>query len=268
MTPSPFSRLASGAVSGLLTGLAQAISGVKTFAETIIASAGIQVGSLFNTNGTGSTDVGVKIGVSPSDGSVNGSAKLASFRTGIGGTEVEAAHFLKSALVFPKTFAIKWDALGGNSWQIEASPDGGGSGVMRFGNNASRYMALRFSDGYTESSFGFEVNPTTTAAVAKLWGSANPGRFDQSGTDSTGTPGAATINKPTGISAIAAAVTTVVITNSLVTATSRVLITWHGDLGTQSKIPWVTRAAGSFTVNVGTAPAGAVSFSWEVSTIL
>jgi hypothetical protein len=89
------------------------------------------------------------------------------------------------------------------------------------------------------------------------------GRFDQSGTDSSGTPGAATINKPSGISSFVAATATVVITNSLATTTSRIMITPYGDMGTF----YVTRAAGSFTVTRSTTT-GTPSFGWTVSALL
>lgn len=89
ITPGPFSRLATSLVSGLVSIAAQTFAGVKTFTSALIASAGIQVASLFNTNGTGASDVGVKVGFSTPDGSVNSAAKPLSVRTGIGGTEVE-----------------------------------------------------------------------------------------------------------------------------------------------------------------------------------
>jgi len=88
MTPSPPPD-ASGTTRGLMGLVVQTFAGVKTFLATIVASAGIQVASLFNTNGTGASDVGVMVGVSTADGSVNTGAKPFSVRTGIGGTEVE-----------------------------------------------------------------------------------------------------------------------------------------------------------------------------------
>lgn len=88
-------------------------------------------------------------------------------------------------------------------------------------------------------------------------------RVFQSGTDSSGTPGAATINKPSGRSAIASGAASVVITNNLVTANSLVSITWEGDHG-QTR-DWVTRSAGvSFTVNLNAAAAANTAFSWTV----
>lgn len=72
----------------LLTG-AQVVAGVKTFTNAIVASAGIQLASLWNTNGTGASDVCLKVGTSTADGSMNGGAKLLTVCTGIGGTERE-----------------------------------------------------------------------------------------------------------------------------------------------------------------------------------
>lgn len=92
------------------------------------------------------------------------------------------------------------------------------------------------------------------------------GRVDQSGTDSSATPGAATINKPTGISAIASGATTVVITNILANANSRITVTWLGDHGAPRW--WVTRAAGSFTVTLSAPATANTPFSWEVASLL
>jgi hypothetical protein len=85
-------------------------------------------------------------------------------------------------------------------------------------------------------------------------------------TDSTGTPGNATINKISGSSAIAIGAATVVITNNQAVATSRIIITNTSANATCTGAPWiVTKAAGSFTV---TAPANctvaAATFDWFV----
>ena len=258
---------ASSTVRGLINTLAQTFAGVKTFLAAAVFSAGVQLGLLFNTNGSGSSDVVVKAGTSLADGSVNAAAKLWSLRSGLnGGTEVESVYMQKNAIVFARgtSSVIRWDNGGPNSWQIEATP---GAGFLRMGNNLVQYFGLRLSDGYGVSSYGFEVNNTSfTQAYFRVGGlGASLGRIDQFGSDTTGTPGNATSNSAIGRSAIAGGNTTVTITNSLVAAGDHVDITWHGDLGTQSKIPWVSTAAGSFTVNVGTAPAGAVNFCWRVA---
>lgn len=86
------------------------------------------------------------------------------------------------------------------------------------------------------------------------------------GTDSSGTPGAATINKLCGISAINTGDSSVVVTNSLVTAGSHVLITPHARDATCKELIAVP-AAGSFTVSGSAAATAPVPFSWRVCTL-
>lgn len=255
LVPSPFSRLASATVSGLVSTVAQTFAGVKTFTSALVASAGVQLASLWNTNGTGATDVCVKVGTSTADGSVNASAKLLSVRTGIGGTEVE-----KMWVESPGTGPVLRLASGVNSWGLESATAGS---HLWWKFNGTNYLVL-LNGGALRSGYGLEVNPAFGGTMAFQVGSS--GRVDQSGTDSTGTPGAATINKPTGKSAIASAATSVVITNSLCAAASRVMVTWHGDHGAARW--WVTPAAGSFTVTLSAAASANTSFSWEVSNLL
>lgn len=267
LVPSP-PPLATGTRAGLLDYLAQTVGGVKTFLGLIIASAGIQLGLLFNTNGTGASDVGVKVGVSQPDGLTNGSAKLFSARTGLnGGTEVEAFYVQKNAVVMAHSGStvLKWDDGGANSWQIEGTP---GGAYLRLGNNAVQYFGLRAADGFGVTSYGFEVNNVGfTQAFCRIGGqySATFGRIDQRGIDRSATIGADTQNFPTGINTLASGATSVTITNSLVTTSSRVIVTFHADPGGRY---WVTRAAGSFTVNVSATPGANAPFSWEVSTLL
>lgn len=253
---------ASGTVRGLVSLITQTFAGVKTFTSTLIASAGIQLGLLFNTNGTGASDVGVKVGTSTADGTVNAAAKLLSVRTGLnGGAEVESVYVTKTAIVFPSASNryIYWDNGGGNRWEIEARP---GAGFFRIGNNASAYFGLRLTDGFAMVGLGFDVDPGF--AGAPVFRANGAGRCDQRGTNS-GTVGADTQNFPVGINTLASGATSVTITNSHMTTTSRVSVTFHADPGGRY---WVTRAAGSFTVNVSAAPGANAPFSWEVSTLL
>lgn len=118
--------------------------------------------------------------------------------------------------------------------------------------------------GANQTGAPLRIDDSADVPIATL---AASGRLDQAGTDSTGSPGNATINKPTGKSAIAAGVATVRITNSLVTAASRVNITPHARDATCKELIAVP-GAGFFDVS-GTANAtAALPFSWEVSTIL
>lgn len=204
-------------------------------------------------NGTLAAHIATKVGTTTADASVNAAAKLLSVRTGIWGTEVE------------KLFVLKDGSLTSN-------------GEVKFNRFLTDTQASGFPAQLTGGSQGWMSESTTTIAdPSPLWRFRNfgadkafvmaSGRIDQSGTDSSGTPGAATINKPTGKSAIAAGAPSVVITNSLVTAASSVIITPHARDTTCKELIAVP-AAGSFTVS-GTANAtAALSFSWRVSNLI
>jgi hypothetical protein len=240
-------RNASDTRRGLVSTAAQTFAGAKTFLARIVASLGITSGAarldLRSDLGAGATDVCSVVGTTLADGSVNSLAKLFSVRTGLGGTEVERLAFNAQGVL-----------SGGSLFYIQVPSDGGGyvaMGLCRlFGNN----FTGNIFGSYNGAASVFGLNTAT-------------GRIDQSGTDSTGTPGAATINKPTGKSAIAAGASSVVITNSLVTAASRVIITPHARDATCKEIIAVP-AAGFFTVS-GTANAtAALPFSWQVAEMM
>lgn len=75
-------------------------------------------------------------------------------------------------------------------------------------------------------------------------------------TDSSGTPGNVTNNSPRGRCALAAAATTVVVTNSLVTASSSVHVQLLATDGAATQILTCLPAAGSFTVTFNAASTG------------
>lgn len=82
-------------------------------------------------------------------------------------------------------------------------------------------------------------------------------------TDSSATPGAATINKTTGRAAIAAAASSVVITNDKVTANSIILVQLETADATLTRVI-VTPGAGSFTVTGNAAATATTKFSFVV----
>jgi hypothetical protein len=82
--------------------------------------------------------------------------------------------------------------------------------------------------------------------------------------DSSASPGAATINKSAGRSAIAAGASTVVITNSKVLAASVVLAVLEDGDATATSIRVSAVAAGSFTVTANAAATAATKFRWAV----
>lgn len=83
-------------------------------------------------------------------------------------------------------------------------------------------------------------------------------------TDSSGSPGATTIDKPMGCAAFASSAATVTITNALARTDSIIELTMLGD-PTASAGVWVsTRSNGSFVVSRNTAPASALAFMFTV----
>lgn len=84
-------------------------------------------------------------------------------------------------------------------------------------------------------------------------------------TDSSGTPGAATINQACGRSAIAAGASSAVITNSLVTAASHIFIS-PGARDATGLLPIAVPAAGSFTLSTTANCTAALTIDWFVVT--
>ena len=236
--PPPY---ASGTVAGLVSTGTQLLAGSKEFLALILADVGVQSPGVWNTNGSLATDVAVKAGTTLADASVNAGAKLLSVRTGIGGTEVESAFFTKDYFI-----------VGTSSNNYHRAQIYGGAGT-------AGALSVQAPSGALIT--GAQDYVGTTLRVQAT------GRYDMAGTDSSGTPGAATINKPSGRSAIAAGVSSVTITDSLVTAATRVTLTLEGD-PSPATVCWVTRAAGSFTLTCNAAVTAATTFNWSLSEML
>jgi hypothetical protein len=278
---------------GFLTALAQTFEGVKTFASKIVAAAGIEITSgIWSTLGAGASDVCITVGSSVADGAVNANAKLLSLRTGVGGTEVEKGYFLKGGhLVLTGGLQVgSYNGLGLNSTsgpvRVGVSEGttaflayvGGhyvtdnGTAVFRSGKGAGASdicvkLGTSLADGsVVGSACALSVRTGITGTEVEKWGLLASGLVRQPGTDSSASPGAATINKPLGKSAIAAGAASVVVTNSLVTAASHVLITPHARDATCLDLI-VVPAAGSFTVSGTAAATTDLPFSWEVKTL-
>lgn len=269
---------ATGTLAGLVSTIAQTFAGAKTFLATVIASAGVQVGSIFNTNGSGASDVVMKVGTTVADGSVNAAAKLVSVRSGLGGTEVEHLFAAKNGWLYGGQGAAGlqlWSTgarleygtasftvtsiygafLGAGPMLVESTQADGADRTVVYGNCRSAWTTLSSNLLYLQNDEQDRVR-------------VNPfGMFRVYGSDSTASPGAATINRPIGKSAIAAGAASVVITNSLVSTASHVIITPHARDATCKELV-AELAAGSFTVS-GTANATAtLPFSWEVKGLL
>jgi len=239
---------ASGTVRGLVSLVAQTFAGVKTFLARAVFQLGITSGAarldLRSDLGAGASDVCSVAGSTVADASVNNAASLLAVRTGIGGTEADNFRVIKRGIV-----------IGNGASSIFLSTVEG-SYILDTGNIRA---ATLNSTAYLGCSVG---------GVFRFYADGgNFGRIDQSGTDSTGTPGAATINKPIGKSAIALGAASVVITNSLVSAASHVVITPHARDATCKELI-VVPAAGSFTVSGSANATAALPFSWEVKGML
>lgn len=95
---------------------------------------------------------------------------------------------------------------------------------------------------------GVPTSILTTSAGAPVFGATDAGGLLVMNTDASGTPGAATINKPSGKVAIALGVASVVVTNSLVTANSTILAVVQSADATLTFIKSVVPTTGSFTI--------------------
>lgn len=107
---------------------------------------------------------------------------------------------------------------------------------------------------------GTTVGATTRASVAST-------SLNMNSTDSSGTPGNVTNNSPIGRAAFAAAGTTVVITSSIVVATSQIFVQVMGSDATLTSARVTSVGAGTFTVTGNAAATGATTFSFLVINI-
>ena len=126
--------------------------------------------------------------------------------------------------------------------------------------NGNRYGGVII--GFWPSSGGSFVFGTSTAIFFKMTDNGPTASYQ----DATGTPGAATMNVTSGRAAIAGTASSVVITNSFVTATSVVSVTYEGaTLDATMTSLRVVAGAGSFTVYGNAAATGTVKFSFLVT---
>jgi hypothetical protein len=255
-------------------------------AQTLLLRGGI---------GTGATDVVTKIGTTVAGGSVNAAAKLWSLRAGIGGTEVEyvafgkdrfsfgqgaldaAVHFVLPNDTTPNLVTV-WD----NRHTVFGQAGSQGAGLGVSSTSAGGLVNLTFlQPGIAWQSarlYCADLSIYTSGSNLGLAQDAGGqvicnaglkviGAVSISGTDSTGTPGAATISKPAGKSSIAVGASSVAITNTLCTAASHVVITAHARDATCKELIAVA-GAGSFTVSGSANATAALPFSWEVKALV
>lgn len=254
-------------------GLVCAVSSASLAGQGVDLNATAAALTLRSGLGAGASDVVTKTGSTVADGSVNATAKLWSLRTGLGGTEVEKTYIDKSGAFITAGQVSTSSASGAGGFAFGGTAvlwESGSTLVLRARGAAANYDST--TPAIWLLPFGaldpadLVVSVATSAGAGIVTFNAS-GRIDQLGTDFSASPGAQTVNKGSGKCAIAAGASSVVITNSMVSATSRVMITPHARDATCKELIAVP-AAGSFTVS-GTANAtAALPFSWEVSNIL
>lgn len=232
----------------------------------------------WSENASGASDEAAKIGAYTADASVNATTKLLNVSTGLGGTEVPSFQFLKGGVLWGNnagTSVLRLNGTrgaeleyGGNLFtltSIYAAWLGAGPFIVEntqsdAADRSALYANCRTAwTNLTSSLLMLQNNEVSFYRVDSL------SRVHQKGVDRSGTIGADTQNNPIGINTLASGATSVVITNSLVSTASHVEVTFHADPGGRV---WVTKAAGSFTVNVSAAPGANAPFSWEVKGLL
>jgi hypothetical protein len=131
------------------------------------------------------------------------------------------------------------------------------SGVVGFQANNGALVALGDAPVVSGSAAGIDIG-----GGKLLIGPS--GKLSLDSTDSSGIPGAATVNKPRGQAKVAVGEATLVITNSLVTAASVVFAVLQQVDATFTEILSVVPGAGSFTITGNAAATAATKVGWVV----
>lgn len=147
---------------------------------------------------------------------------------------------------------------------------------------------LTLTDGCSITNVGSIVIPTiasstnrsnicvctsnNAASPAYAWMNATTGIVGTSTTciinkpcDTTGTPGNATCNTNAGRNAVAAAATTVVVSNTNVTVSSNIQATLQSVDATCTTVNSVVPGNGTFTINVNAACTGNTNVAWNIA---
>lgn len=165
----------------------------------------------------------------------------------------------------------------GGSYVTTGSMYTAGTGVFgQITSNTSVYLQGGVVAGSTNPGIRFGNSAVLTASAGKIAAFYNDTSFATplliirkeggltfDATDSSAAPGAATVNKPSGQAAVANGVSSVVITNSMVSTTSVVVAVLQDNtdaLYVRSVVP----AAGSFTINLSGNTTAARKVGWVV----
>jgi hypothetical protein len=204
----------------------------------------VPVGSTPNANGASLSSAGA-LNLEPADGSNPG--LITAVAQTIGGVKTFGSRVDLSAA------GIRWDQVGA-PWTLYLN-----SQSLRLEVNSTYYWRWDVSSGKAVSPHGFQCDVAGSATGYAL-DATSGGKIRFTSTDASGTPGAATINKPSGTVAVANGASSVVVTNSLVTAQSRIFVVLE-DITDAVQVRGVVKAAGSFTIHL----TGVVSAARKVS---
>lgn len=167
--------------------------------------------------------------------------------------------------------SVSVGTLSGNGITIATTT---GTGIVSSASANGLRLKASLSDGASRYGFEFDTTNALSSADGLMLFSnggtpiaeiGNTGEYAMDGDDQTGTPGAATINKPRMRVAVAAAASSVVITNSLVTATTPVYCQAQAADATCTQVANVVPGAGSFTVNMNAACTGNTAVACDVA---
>jgi hypothetical protein len=136
--------------------------------------------------------------------------------------------------------------LNGSGCTIRMSYDGTN---VKIGDNTNTYIACASATGLCTFNFGASIAATKAFAVGV--------------TDNSASPGATTINNPSGKAAVAAAASSVVVTNNLLTTTDRVILT-PLDIDSTCTGYKAVAGTGSFTVTMNANCTAAWKFQFLV----
>lgn len=184
------------------------------------------------------------------------------------------ASTVQSVAVGDAERTLQSTAVGGGAWDYLLSDDlsqtwwsdAGFTKLVTVLNDDDAGFAHMYSFGVglkigSQSAHGFDVYTNNVSRLAI----SSAGKLTLDRTDSSGTPGAATINKMAGVVSIAAGAASVTVTNSLVTATSSVFAMLQQVDGTLTQILNVVPGAGSFVITGNATATAATKVAWFVT---
>lgn len=245
-------------LGGLMSGLQSAASIVASLAgQTITAlkfvSSQVSGSNAFEVSTTGAR---VKFGPGTTDYAESDGATRVTFAGNITGGGLATNSSIGEV------------ALTGSASYLYFSNAGAAAGViysnMSSANASSTNAAIKVYTANALDATDLVFSIATMGNTIKLFGVTYAGSLVIPNTDSTGTPGAASINQAAGRSSIALGAATITITNSLVTAASMIFISPLARDATGLLPAVTTTGAGSFIVTTTANCTANLPFNWWV----